>query len=111
MKRKMKIGIVGAGNVGGTLARHLHSLGHQVSVARGFGESNHPTLGYDYDTFAEDLHKLITKLDLHDATLVPSSMGGGEVARYRILSPGGPHGLTWTHAGQVNQDLRGFLGK
>ena len=49
---------------------------------RGFGESSQPTTGYNYDTFAEDLDKLITKLDLHDIALVGFSMGGGEVARY-----------------------------
>ncbi|MGI0083805.1 MAG: alpha/beta fold hydrolase [Nitrososphaerales archaeon] len=49
---------------------------------RGFGNSSKPTSGYDYDTFAEDLHKLVTKLDLHDFSLVGFSMGGGEVARY-----------------------------
>jgi pimeloyl-ACP methyl ester carboxylesterase len=49
---------------------------------RGFGDSSKPTSGYNYDTFAEDLHKLITKLDLRDAALVGFSMGGGEVARY-----------------------------
>ena len=49
---------------------------------RGFGESSRPTSGYDYDTLAEDLHILVRKLDLHDATLVGFSMGGGEVARY-----------------------------
>ena len=38
--------------------------------------------GYDYDTFAEDLHQLITQLDLHKVVLVGMSMGGGEVARY-----------------------------
>ncbi len=49
---------------------------------RGFGNSSQPTTGYDYDTFAEDLHKLITKLDLRDVALAGFSMGGGEVARY-----------------------------
>ncbi|MGF9696143.1 MULTISPECIES: alpha/beta fold hydrolase [Paenibacillus] len=49
---------------------------------RGFGQSSQPWDGYDYDTFASDLHKLITHLDLRDATLVGFSMGGGEVARY-----------------------------
>jgi non-heme chloroperoxidase len=49
---------------------------------RGFGDSSKPTFGYDYDTFAEDLHKLMTTLDLRDAALVGFSMGGGEVARY-----------------------------
>jgi pimeloyl-ACP methyl ester carboxylesterase len=49
---------------------------------RGFGKSSQPATGYDYDTFAEDLHKLVTTLDLHDFALVGFSMGGGEVARY-----------------------------
>src|SRR5579863_3759176 len=49
---------------------------------RGFGKSSQPTTGYNYDTFAEDLHKLVTQLKLHDFTLVGFSMGGGEVARY-----------------------------
>src|SRR5208337_3157506 len=49
---------------------------------RGFGKSSQPTAGYNYDTFAEDLHKLVTHLKLRDFTLVGFSMGGGEVARY-----------------------------
>lgn len=49
---------------------------------RGFGQSTQADGGYDYDTLAADLKKLIDKLDLHDATLVGFSMGGGEVARY-----------------------------
>ena len=49
---------------------------------RGFGKSSQPTTGYDYDTFAEDLHKLVTHLKLRHFALVGFSMGGGEVARY-----------------------------
>ena len=49
---------------------------------RGFGKSGRPWEGYDYDTFAADLHLLIEELDLTDVTLVGFSMGGGEVARY-----------------------------
>jgi pimeloyl-ACP methyl ester carboxylesterase len=49
---------------------------------RGFGKSSQPTVGYNYDTFAEDLHKLVTQLKLQDVALVGFSMGGGEVARY-----------------------------
>lgn len=49
---------------------------------RGFGKSSQPTTGYDYDTFAEDLHKVLTSLELRDVALVGFSMGGGEVARY-----------------------------
>lgn len=33
----MRIGIIGAGNIGGTLARHLTKLGHQVSIANSRG--------------------------------------------------------------------------
>jgi len=49
---------------------------------RGFGKSSQPATGYNYDTFAEDLHKVITHLGLSDFALVGFSMGGGEVARY-----------------------------
>ena len=49
---------------------------------RGFGKSSQPVSGYNYDTFAEDLRKLVTYLKLHDFVLVGFSMGGGEVARY-----------------------------
>jgi non-heme chloroperoxidase len=49
---------------------------------RGFGYSSQPSFGYDYDTFAQDLHLLITELDLRDVILGGMSMGGGEVARY-----------------------------
>ena len=49
---------------------------------RGFGSSSQPWDGYDYETFAQDLHILLNELDLHEATLVGFSMGGGEVARY-----------------------------
>ena len=49
---------------------------------RGFGKSSQPTTGYNYDTFAEDLHKLVTHLKLKHFALVGFSMGGGEVARY-----------------------------
>jgi len=49
---------------------------------RGFGNSSKPTIGYDYDTFAADLNKIMTKLELREAALVGFSMGTGEVARY-----------------------------
>jgi non-heme chloroperoxidase len=49
---------------------------------RGFGNSSKPTTGYNYDTFAADLQKLVTHLKLKNFSLVGFSMGGGEVARY-----------------------------
>lgn len=65
-------------------AAALLAAGHRVIAydRRGFGKSSQPVTGYDYDTFADDLNRLISELDLHDATIVGFSMGGGEVARY-----------------------------
>src|ERR1700728_121501 len=62
----------------------LLDAGHRVITydRRGFGKSSQPTTGYNYDTFAEDLHQLVTQLKLRDFTLVGFSMGGGEVSRY-----------------------------
>src|ERR1700741_351459 len=49
---------------------------------RGFGQSSQPTVGYDYDTFAADLHALVSYLDLTGMVLAGFSMGTGEVTRY-----------------------------
>lgn len=49
---------------------------------RGFGKSSRPWNGYDYHTMAQDLHNLITHLDLENVILVGFSMGGGELAQY-----------------------------
>ena len=62
----------------------LLAAGHRVITydRRGFGKSSQPATGYNYDTFAADLHALLTQLQLPDVMLVGFSMGGGEVARY-----------------------------
>ena len=49
---------------------------------RGFGRSDRPQTGYDYDTLAGDLKALLDHLNLNQVTLVGFSMGGGEIARY-----------------------------
>lgn len=49
---------------------------------RGFGRSDQPFDGYDYDTLADDLASVLEYVGGGDATLVGFSMGGGEVARY-----------------------------
>lgn len=49
---------------------------------RGYGNSSHPAMGYDYDTFASDLNTVMNELDLRDAILIGHSMGTGEVTRY-----------------------------
>ncbi|WP_019813176.1 alpha/beta fold hydrolase [Saccharomonospora saliphila] len=60
---------------------------------RGHGRSTPVYDGYDFDTFADDLHDLITGLDLREVTLVGHSMGGGELARYL-----GRHGTGRVHS-------------
>ncbi|RYG85861.1 MAG: alpha/beta fold hydrolase, partial [Alphaproteobacteria bacterium] len=50
---------------------------------RGFGRSDQPFGGYDYDTLADDLADVMQETGATaNATLVGFSMGGGEVARY-----------------------------
>lgn len=62
----------------------LLASGHRVITydRRGFGKSSQPTMGYNYGTFAADLHKVVKHLNLRNFALVGFSMGGGEVARY-----------------------------
>ncbi|WP_040158323.1 alpha/beta fold hydrolase [Nigerium massiliense] len=62
----------------------LESAGHRVVTydRRGFGRSDQPGTGNDYDTLSDDLAALLDQLDLRDAVIVGFSMGGGEVARY-----------------------------
>ncbi len=59
---------------------------------RGFGRSDQPWGGYDYDTLSDDLADVMKACNVtENATLVGFSMGGGEVARY--MSRHGGRGL------------------
>jgi pimeloyl-ACP methyl ester carboxylesterase len=49
---------------------------------RGHGRSDDPGYGYDYDTLADDLARVLERLDLRNATLIAHSMGSGEAIRY-----------------------------
>lgn len=49
---------------------------------RGFGRSDQPWSGYDYDTLADDLADVLAATQARDAAIIGFSMGGGEVARY-----------------------------
>ncbi|GAB3526700.1 alpha/beta fold hydrolase [Arthrobacter monumenti] len=62
----------------------LQQAGYRVITydRRGFGRSDKPKSGFNYEALTQDLHTLLTDLDLNDVTLVGFSMGGGEVARY-----------------------------
>jgi non-heme chloroperoxidase len=65
----------------------LHPLlaaGYRVVTydRRGFGRSSRPTIGYDFNTLADDLDVLLSQLDLRDVTVIGFSLGTGELARY-----------------------------
>lgn len=107
----------------------LKAAGYRVVAydRRGFGRSDKPADGYEYDTLADDLAGVINDTDLRDVTLVGFSMGGGEVARYitrhgeerlrsvvfaaavppyLLQTPDNPEGpLTQSKADQMRRDL------
>ena len=73
----------------------LAEAGYRVLAydRRGFGRSDQPWEGYDYDTFADDLADVMESAEIDSgAALVGFSMGGGEVARY--MSRHGGKGIT-----------------
>lgn len=49
---------------------------------RGFGSSDRPWSGYDYDRLADDVRGVIDALQLQDITLAGHSMGGAIATRY-----------------------------
>ena len=65
-------------------ARPLAEAGYRVVSydRRGFGRSEQPWHGYDYDTLSDDLADIINALGLTDTVICGFSMGGGEVSRY-----------------------------
>ncbi len=62
----------------------LATAGNRVIACcrRGFGHSDQPETGYDYDTMSDDLAAVMKDAGASEAALVGFSMGGGEVARY-----------------------------
>jgi len=55
---------------------------------RGFGDSDKPYSGYDYDTLADDVRYVIDTLGLHDITLAGHSTGGAIAIRYMARHKG-----------------------
>ncbi|MBL4935527.1 alpha/beta hydrolase [Clostridium sp. YIM B02515] len=59
---------------------------------RGFGSSDKPWSGYDYNTLSDDVRYVIDTLGLHDITLAGHSTGGAIAARYMGRHKG--HGIS-----------------
>ena len=72
----------------------LLAAGHRVITydRRGCGASSRPSVGYDFDTLAADLHVLLSSLDLREVVLAGFALGTGEVTRY--LAAHGPGRVT-----------------
>jgi non-heme chloroperoxidase len=68
----------------------LVELGYHVVAVdfRGFGASDSPTAGYDYNQMARDIHSVIRTLGLSRVTLAGFSMGGAVALRYMRLFSG-----------------------
>ena len=84
----------------------LVAAGHRVITydRRGFGASSRPSIGYDFDTLAADLHVLLSSLDLSEVVLAGFAMGTGEVARYLAA-----HGSEQVRAAALVAPLLPFL--
>jgi non-heme chloroperoxidase len=84
----------------------LLASGHRVITydRRGFGASSRPSIGYDFDTLAGDLHVLLSTLDLHAVVLAGFAMGTGEVARHLAV-----HGSERVRAAVLVAPLLPFL--
>jgi non-heme chloroperoxidase len=84
----------------------LLAAGHRVITydRRGFGASSRPSIGYDFDTLANDLHVLLSTLDLHAVVLAGFAMGTGEVARHLAV-----HGSARVKAAVLVAPLLPFL--
>ncbi|GAA4293046.1 alpha/beta hydrolase [Anaerocolumna aminovalerica] len=55
---------------------------------RGFGKSDRPLNGYDYDRLSDDVRIVMNQLDLRDVTLVGHSTGGAIAIRYMARHKG-----------------------
>ena len=92
-RRVMKIGIIGAGNIGGNLTRRLTALGHEVSVANSRGPHTLTALAEETGATAVTVEEARAgrrarrRHDPHEggtrAALRPPRRGGGRGRRHR----------------------------
>ena len=55
---------------------------------RGFGKSDKPLSGYNYDRLADDIHTVVVTLQLNNITLAGHSTGGAIAIRYMARHSG-----------------------
>ena len=63
-EENMDIGIIGSGNIGGTLTRHLTALGHQVSIANSRGPASLAALAAETGATAATVEQVARAQDV-----------------------------------------------
>jgi predicted dinucleotide-binding enzyme len=91
----MKIGIIGTGNIGGTLARHLTRLGHDVSVANSRGPETLARLAAETGATAVTVEQaaragdvVIVSIPEKNITRLPPGLFAGTNGRVVVVDTG-----------------------
>jgi len=93
--KKLRIGIIGAGNIGGTLTRRLTSLGHDVAVANSRGPATLANLAAESGAKAVTVEEAAHGRDVVVVTIpqknipdLPTSLFQGEPENLVIIDTG-----------------------
>ncbi|MCX4966736.1 NAD(P)-binding domain-containing protein [Streptomyces sp. NBC_00654] len=91
----MKIGIIGAGNIGGNLTRRLTALGHEVSVANSRGPQTLTALAaetgatpVDVTEAAKDARIVVVTIPLKAVPVLPSGVLDGAAPGAVVIDTG-----------------------
>ena len=98
----MKIGIIGAGQIGGTLARRLTALGHEVFVANSRGSETLSDLAAETGATAVSVPEAVRGVDLVVVT-IPEK--GGRLERV-LLRSGPAFDVPLGHLAMLGEMLR-----
>lgn len=61
---RLRIGVIGSGNIGGTLTRRLRSLGHEVYVSNSRGAASLRDLAAETGAHAVDVHEAVCRAEI-----------------------------------------------
>jgi predicted dinucleotide-binding enzyme len=86
----MKIGIIGAGNIGGTLTRRLASLGHRVAVANSRGPKTLTGLATETGATAASAADAVRGAELVVVTIPEGRVPDLDNGIFAVRAPGAP---------------------
>lgn len=91
----MKIGIIGAGNIGGTLTRRLSQLGHEVKVANSRGPETLQDLAGETgaeavtaEQAASDADVVVVTIPMHNIPALPPDLFAGAGSDLVVIDTG-----------------------